>query len=64
MEEKEWNDYRIPYVETERWKDYLKQYGFVVVSGYLPREECAQYIDKFWRIMEHLSEGRLQKKDE
>lgn len=64
MEEKEWDDYRIPFAEAERWKAYLKKHGFVVVSDYLQRQECEHYVGRFWTVMEHLSEGRLQRKDE
>lgn len=55
VEEKEWNDYRIPFSEDTAWKKYLKENGFVVISEYLPREECEKAVDRFWDTMVLLS---------
>lgn len=62
-EEKEWNDYRIPFSEEENWKKYLKDNGFVVISGYLSSEECLKAVDRLWDTMVLLSEGKLSKED-
>lgn len=33
-------DYRFPLEEEDKWKEYLKEFGFVVIANYLAPEEC------------------------
>lgn len=54
-------DYRFPLEEEDKWKEYLKEYGFVVIANYLTPEECQAQVDEIWKIMEVLSEGKLKK---
>lgn len=54
-------DYRIAFQEEEKWKKYLQDYGFVVIASYLPEAECRAHVDGTWKIMETLSDGKIQK---
>lgn len=41
----------------------MSEQGFVVISNWLGKEECAKYVDDFWEIMEILADGVLDRKD-
>lgn len=57
-------NYRIPFEQEDQWQEHLKREGFVVVANYLPQAECNEYVAKSWDIMEHLAEGKLNRKDQ
>jgi hypothetical protein len=56
-------EYRFDFSDSENWKAYLKENGFVVIKNYLSQETCSEFIDSFWALMETLAEGRLDRND-
>jgi hypothetical protein len=56
-------DYRIPFKNTEQWKNYLKKNGFVVISEYLSKEKSAAYYDQMLLVLEILSQNKFKKDD-
>jgi ectoine hydroxylase-related dioxygenase (phytanoyl-CoA dioxygenase family) len=61
--EKDEASYRFPFEDEKGWRKHLHDEGFVVIANYLSQEECHQYVEEFWDIMEVLADGTLDKKD-
>jgi hypothetical protein len=57
------HEYRIPFAEVKKWKQYLSENGFVVVKNFLPKEACEKYMDQVWDMMEKLSLGNIKRND-
>lgn len=41
-------EYRIPFTEVKRWKQYLSENGFVVIKNFLTKETCQKYMVSVW----------------
>ncbi|KAK3257300.1 hypothetical protein CYMTET_33608 [Cymbomonas tetramitiformis] len=50
--------YRFPASESELWRAYLKEHGFVVVQDVLTAEQTGAAISMFWDYLEFTSTGK------
>ena len=57
------DDYRIHISKTDQWKKYLEDNGFVVLTSCISINECDDYLNKMWKTMEILSEGKVRLED-
>ena len=55
--------YRIHISNTDQWKKYLEENGYVVVTSLLSENECSEYLSKLWKAVEILSEGKVSFED-
>ena len=45
------NNCRFHFQDEAAWRSHLEKEGYVVISNWIPREECAKYVEDFWDIM-------------
>lgn len=55
--------YIIPYTNTEGWKSFLEENGFVVVSSVITKSECEKFVNEMWKTIEILSCEKVNSKD-
>ena len=53
--------YRFKFEDEAGWRKHLEDQGFVVIAEWIPREDCREYVQQFWGIMETLSDGTLDR---
>jgi ectoine hydroxylase-related dioxygenase (phytanoyl-CoA dioxygenase family) len=56
-------EYRIPFNMEDKWKEYLKTNGFVVISDFLTSEKCESYVKEMLSVIQILSKGKFKKDD-